>query len=77
MYTIEQFCIDNKLSYRKISNNKFMQYIISDGNEKSILNVYHTGTLLVQGKENNLKIKLLSFVNGESESLNNSDMFVF
>jgi hypothetical protein len=62
MYTIEQYCIDHNLRFKTKRFEKFMQYIIFDGVNKSILNVYDTGTLLVQGKNNDLKLKLLSFV---------------
>lgn len=57
----EQYCKKNNILYSKVTHPLFIQYRLYRDREKSIVNIYHTGTILVQGKDNTLRTQLKEF----------------
>jgi hypothetical protein len=60
MIDIETYCVDNNLRYTTTPIQSGVQYHITDGKYKSVVNVFNTGTITVQGKIHPLHTKLKS-----------------
>jgi hypothetical protein len=58
MIDIEKYCIENSLRCKTVPIQSGIQYHITDGKFKSIVNVFNTGTLTLQGKIHTLHAKL-------------------
>lgn len=51
-----KFCFDNQYFFQKdYSDKNKVRIDVTDCIEKTIINIYNTGTVLIQGKDNYLK----------------------